>query len=275
MRENVMIDRIEAADPATNLAPYGEEEIRRHVAAITAALPIEPRVIRTRRPSPAQRRWLRLITLAAAGAAALVAALALLPAGGSRSLPRPVEALAADLTRPGAIAHYVSTSGMLRTEAWVALDGSASRELDQFVPGGAVMETAVGARGAAVYSQRDNVLTRYRRVAHSASAVCLPCLVARLDTSVRDGLLRRTGAAVVDGRKVVVLRLAGPAPARLFVAETGGALVRIELDTQRGVFRQDFRRFEILDDTPAHRRLLAMSPHPGARLVQKSHGELP
>jgi hypothetical protein len=112
---------------------------------------------------------------------------------------------------------------MMRIEAWVALDGSASRELTQLGPGGAVLETVVRGRRAAVYSQRDDRLTLYERVARRApSGLCWPCLVAELDRIVRRALLRPEGDAVIDGREVAVLRLAGATSARLFIAKAGG-----------------------------------------------------
>jgi hypothetical protein len=262
MRENDLIDRLESADPAAALAPATDEELRRRMDAITAA------------PRP-RRPWPRLVLAAAAGACAIVAALALLPTQGSPRVPGPVAALAAELTRPGAIVHYVSESQMVRIEAWVAVDGSASRELSRLGPAGAVMETVVHGHRAAVYSQRDDRLTRIAHVARAPSSLCWPCLVARLQRSERQGLLRPIGDAVVDGREVVVLRLAGSGSARLFVAKADGALVRIALDTRRGTLRQDFSAFEVLDDTPAHRRLLEMSPHPDAHIADRATGELP
>ena len=59
--------------------------------------------------------------------------------------------------------------------------------------------------------------------------LCWPCLVAELDRSVRRGLLRPGGDAVIDGREVAVLRLAGATTARLFIAKADGALVRMDV----------------------------------------------
>jgi hypothetical protein len=187
-----------------------------------------------------------------------------------------VEALAAQLTRRGAIVHFVSDARLMHIEAWIALDGSASRELSSLGPGGDVMEAVVHGDRAAAYSERDNRLIRYGRAkGPGANGLCWPCLVVDLKRSLREGVLRPAGQAVVDGRRADVLRLNGRLPTRLYVAKRGGALLRIELDTERGTMRQDFRTFEVLDGTPAHRRLLEMAPHPGARVVDKPRAALP
>jgi hypothetical protein len=273
--ENSVTDRLQAADPAAGLEPYDEAELRRRIAAITAALEPQPR---RRRPAPRRptRRMARLALVAGAAACATAAVLALLPAGQSRRLPGPVEALAAQLTRPGAIVHFVSDARLMHVEAWIALDGSASRELSSLGPGADVMESVVHDGRAAAYSQRDNRLIRYGRVkGRGASGLCWPCLVVNLRRSVRHGVLRPAGETVVDGRPADILRLSGRLPTRLYVARVGGALLRIELDTERGTIREDFRTFEVLDGTPAHRRLLEMAPHPGARVVDKPRAALP
>jgi len=259
MRESRLIDRLEAADPAASLEGYSEGEIQARLLALRSADP----------SGPHRRR--RLAATALAGAALIAIALALLPADRGHRLPGPVEALAAKLAKPGGILHTVSDSGMLQIERWEALDRSASREVTR-LGGGSPLEMVEDGDAIVVYSGRDNRLTRYGPADHPP-ARCWSCLVVTFGEQVRDGTIRRSGEATVRGRRAIVVEIepqpAHGDPARLYVAEDDGALLRIEMDGgRRGTLRQDFVAFEVLDDTAANRRLLEMTPHPGADVVK-------
>jgi hypothetical protein len=261
MRDD-LIDRLEAADPAAELEAYSETEVQAQLQAIRSA---QPRI-------PRRRRRTTALALAATGLVAV--ALALLPADRQHRLPGPVEALAAKLAVPGGILHTVSDSGLFRTERWQALDGHASRELTR-LGGGYALETVEDRHGTAVYSQRDDRLTRYARTddgPRDGGADCWTCLVLAFDEHVRDGTLRRSGEATIQGRAAIVVtvepQLTDDEPARLYVAADDGTLLRIEMDTARArPIRQDFVGFEVLEDTAANRGLLEMTSHPGADVV--------
>jgi hypothetical protein len=230
--------------------------------------------------STRRRRWLPspvvVRRLAVAAGVTAVALAALLVAGEQRSAPQRfavLPALADELSGQGRILHVVertvrlkrdgNPTGRVRVEeSWTLLDDAMVSRF-RLGTGPAAEQGATDRRGSSDYDPESNTVTIVRHPS-DGQAVAVEPPVVRMARDAAAGRIPATAGPIIDDRPTLKIERGN---GTWYIAQDAPELVRRDVRLPDGaVQRTDIVTFEVLDSTPANRRLLQIQAPSDARV---------
>jgi hypothetical protein len=255
-------------DPAAAVDPAVRTDTLERVLATTVSAP--RRRLGVVRPLVVRRAALATgFTVAAVGG--------LLVAGEQRSAPQRfavLPALADELSGHGRILHVLERTVQLAPdgtprgavhaeESWTLLDDATVSRF-RIGTGRDAEQGATDRRGTSDYDPESNTVTVVRRPGRGARVAIEPPVV-RMAQDAASGRIPVAARPVINGRPTLQIDVQDGA---WYIAQDAPELVRRELRRpDGGIQRTDFATFEVLDASPANRRLLRVQAPRNARTV--------